>query len=147
AIVIVDELQKGLRTGIAHKHIVAETVKQLGIPLLASTLTTILSFMPIALLQGGTGEFVRTIAQTVILALVSSLILSLTIIPVLSLRLYQLTHRSHQTKTHWWDTGINLPLLTGLYRQILKLILYFPVLGLVIGLIIPITGFVVAGTL
>ncbi len=47
----------------------------------------------------------------------------------------------------WWDTGINLPLLTGLYRQILKLILYFPVLGLVIGLIIPITGFVVAGTL
>ena len=147
AIVIVDELQKGLRTGIAHEHIVAETVKQLGIPLLASTLTTILSFMPIALLQGGTGEFVRTIAQTVILALVSSLILSLTIIPVLSLRLYQLTHRSHQTKTHWWDTGINLPLLTGLYRQILKLNLYFPVLGLVIGLIIPITGFVVAGTL
>jgi multidrug efflux pump subunit AcrB len=58
----------------------AATVQHLLVPLLASTLTTVLAFVPIAASPGSVGEFIGTIGLTVILALVSSLCLSLTVI-------------------------------------------------------------------
>lgn len=148
AIVVVDEVQKGLQEGMSPQTVIPHTVKQLGIPLMASTLTTILSFMPIALLEGGTGEFVRSIAQTVMLALVSSLVLALTIIPVLSVRLHQFSKPQNRLlRPTWWNAGISFAPLTWLYRRILNGILFFPIVGIILGLILPITGFAVAGDL
>ena len=148
AIVVVDEVQKGLQKGMAPQTVIPETVKQLGIPLMASTLTTILAFMPIALLQGGTGEFVRSIAQSVMLALVSSLLLALTIIPVISVRIHQWGRpKHHSPKRTWWNAGISLPPLTWLYRRILTGIFFFPLLGIILGLSLPIAGFAVASDL
>lgn len=146
AIVIVDEVQQELQKNTPYPQIVPKTVRKLGIPLLASTLTTILSFMPIALLEGGTGEFVRTIAQSVMLALTSSLFLALTVIPVLSVRFSQ-WRRGGTISHYWWDTGITLPPLTWLYRNILKGILFLPIVGVILGLILPVAGFAVASDL
>ena len=80
AIVVVDEVQIRLRAQMHPSMAVSETVKHLLVPLVASTLTTVLAFVPIATSPGGTGEFIGTIGSTVILALVSSLVLSLTVI-------------------------------------------------------------------
>ncbi|WYL95725.1 MAG: efflux RND transporter permease subunit [Gloeotrichia echinulata IR180] len=147
SIVVVDEIQKGLQEGISAKIVIPQTVKYLGIPLMASTLTTILSFMPIALLEGGTGEFVRSIAQSVMLALVSSLFLALTIIPVLSVRLHELSRPKNHLLSAWWNAGISFPALTWLYRRILSGILFVPILGIILGLLLPLAGFVVAADL
>ena len=83
AIVVVDEVQHLLKRGFKPQTAISKSVSYLAIPLLTSNLTTILTFLPITLLSGQTGEFVRTIAFSVILALLSSLFLSLTIIPAL----------------------------------------------------------------
>ena len=83
AIVVVDEVQYLLNQGFKTKIAIDKSVTYLAIPLLASNLTTILTFLPIALLPGESGEFVRTIALSVILSLLSSLFLSLTILPAL----------------------------------------------------------------
>ncbi len=69
AIITVDEAQIRLRQGMPPREAVAETVRHLVVPLLASTLTTVLAFIPIASSPGGVGEFIGTIGLTVILAL------------------------------------------------------------------------------
>ncbi|MBV6625610.1 MAG: efflux RND transporter permease subunit [Rivularia sp. (in: Bacteria)] len=84
AIVVVDEIQVELEHGLKPKDAVVKTVNYLTVPLLTSSLTTILTFLPIGLLPGGAGEFVGSIAWGVIMSLVSSLVISLTVIAALS---------------------------------------------------------------
>jgi multidrug efflux pump subunit AcrB len=113
AIIVVDEVQHRLKEDmkpdsarpLVVADAIAKTVSTIAIPLSASTVTTILAFLPIVLAPGGGGEFLGDLGMTVILAIVSSLILSLTIIPALVGRLnarrgavisYQLSVTSHQ---------------------------------------------------
>ncbi|WP_204136866.1 efflux RND transporter permease subunit, partial [Halomicronema sp. CCY15110] len=66
AIVVVDEIQADIRQGADPLHAATTTVHRLQVPLLASTATTVLTFLPIYLLPGAAGEFVGTIALGVI---------------------------------------------------------------------------------
>ena len=155
AIVVVDEMQNLLRSGFSPAKAISKTVGHIAIPLTASTLTTVLTFLPIALIPGDTGEFVRTISLSVILALLSSLLLSLTIIPVLNGRMQRMQMLKNQgasknqkpTSRNWVNSGISLPGLTKVYRQQLNSVLVRPGLGIVLALILPVTGFMMAGTL
>ncbi len=52
AIVMADEVGQRLRAGLSRLAAVAESVRRLTMPLLASTITTILSFLPLLLLPG-----------------------------------------------------------------------------------------------
>ncbi|MEM7796788.1 MAG: efflux RND transporter permease subunit, partial [Cyanobacteria bacterium P01_C01_bin.118] len=87
AIIAVDEIQVELQQGHRPIDAVAKTVDYLKVPLFASTVTTVMTFLPIYLLPGAAGEFVGTIALGVIVALISSLALSLTVISALAGRM------------------------------------------------------------
>lgn len=56
---------------------------QVGYPILASSSTTIAAFFPLAILPGILGAFVSTIPQTIIIAIASSFIISISITPTL----------------------------------------------------------------
>ncbi len=152
AIVVVDEMQNLFRCGCSPQQAISKTANQLAIPLLASTFTTVLTFLPIALIPGDVGEFVRTISFSVILALLSSLLISLAIIPALNGRINCLTYKqgiqNHKLSWRgWWNTGLSIPRLTRVYRRTLTSILTRPTLGVLIALILPLTGFLIAPTL
>lgn len=85
AIVITDEMKAERESGHSPSESISIVLKRLTLPLTSSTATTVFAFLPIALLPGGVGEFVGTIALTVIVALLSSLVLSLTLLPILFL--------------------------------------------------------------
>lgn len=143
AIVVVDEVQIRLRNGMHPAIAVGETVKHLTIPLLASTLTTVLAFVPIATSPGGTGEFIGTIGSTVILALLSSLALSLTVIAAMIGLIYRRWPSSSNAQvTRWWEGGVSNAALTRLYAKSLKIVFRRPVLGIAIALILPVMGFI-----
>lgn len=173
-IVIVDEIQHQLKQGIPIQTALSQGVSYLTTPLLASNLTTILTFVPILLLPGDAGEFVGTIALSVILALLSSLCLSLTIIPALlgkmvskspqtrnsnkqSLRNWSFSsgkkRRSRQARntrsnqSTFWNQGFSHPRLSRIYGLTLNFILATPILGILLGLVLPITGFLMAANL
>ena len=55
-----------------------------AVPLIASALTTILAFMPMAILPGPAGTFSAAIATAVIIMLATSTVLALVITPVLA---------------------------------------------------------------
>ncbi len=64
--------------------VVRQAAGKIGAASFAGTFTTVLVFLPLAFISGILGEFIRLLPVTVIIALVTSLFLSLTLIPVLS---------------------------------------------------------------
>ena len=65
-------------------HIVFRAVREVAVPVAAGILIIITVFLPLLTLQGLEGKFFVPVAMTIVFALISSLVLSLTVIPVLS---------------------------------------------------------------
>lgn len=146
AIVITDEIRANLlNEENSRQDALVISIKHLFSPLLASTLTTILGFMPIFLLPGNIGDFISSIAVSVVMALVGSLFISLTIIAALAAR-YLPRPKANQ-KTRWIKSGISFPLLSDWYRHWLARRLQKPLLPIVVAVVLPIAGFVLSGQL
>lgn len=142
AIVMVDEVRGRLRAKLPTAEAVSRSVRHLAVPLLGSTVTTALAFMPIALMPGGAGEFVGAIAISVILAIGSSLFLAMTVIPAVAGLLDRFG--SENRKDNLWNSGFSSEKMTGLYRRTLDRLFARPVLGIVLGVLLPVFGFVQA---
>ena len=63
---------------------IKEAIGKVGAASFAGTFTTVLVFLPMAFISGILGSFIRIMPITIITALITSLILSLTLIPVLA---------------------------------------------------------------
>ena len=86
AIVVTENVNRFLKRGDTGFLAAVRGTSQIGWAIASSTVTTILAFLPMVLLQTGTGDFVRSMPVTVIYALAASLIISLTLTPYLSSR-------------------------------------------------------------
>jgi cobalt-zinc-cadmium resistance protein CzcA len=93
AVVVVENIvqhmghDKGAATGksrLPSLHIVFRAVREVAAPVAAGMLIIVIVFLPLLTLQDLEGKFFVPVAMTIVFALVSSLLLSLTIIPVLS---------------------------------------------------------------
>jgi len=80
AIIVVEDYRYRRLDGLASKEAIYKSVKHLFMPLLAATATTALAFMPIAVGEGPSNEYVGGMAKTLIMAVTSSLFLSLTVV-------------------------------------------------------------------
>ena len=80
--------------------VASHAVKKVGLASLAGTLTTVLVFAILATPSGILGEFIRLIPITVIIALLSSFILSMTLIPFLARFLMLRTRESSWITRH-----------------------------------------------
>ena len=145
AIVIVDEVRERLNEGMSPTDAVGHSVRHLAVPLFGSTVTTALSFAPIALMPGPAGEFVGSIAISVVLAVASSLLLAMTVTPALMALVDG--GRTAQGKRHWWNSGFSSATLTNWYCGTLDVIFHRPIIGIGLGMLLPIAGFVGATTL
>ncbi len=142
AIVAVNEYEKDRLHGLEIAQAIASTVKRLFVPLTASTITTALTFVPLMIMPGGTGEFVGTMGLVVVISIFSSLFLSLTIIPSLA-GIFD----SGEVYSGFWRNGIDsLGLLPG-YRKLLTNMLQRPWTGILAGLVLPLLGFALSSQL
>lgn len=139
AIVIVDEVNHRLHQGMTVEGAIADSLRQMTIPLTSSTLTTVLAFMPITLQPGSVGEFTGTIGLSGILGLTSSLLISLTVLPSLSGYLHQWSQRV--TVLPWLQDGFSHPRLTALYRRTLSQAFQRPMRAIALSLVLPVAGF------
>lgn len=152
AIVVVDDFNKARRAGEKAASAISKTIRHLFVPLLASTLTTVLAFMPIALSPGSTGEFIGTMGTVVILSLVFSFLLAMTITPTLAAFLRTAGRggsedTAPQRPHRWWLDGLSVPALGAGYRRALSFLLPRPLLASLVGLALPVSGFAMATTL
>ena len=114
AVVITENIVRHLRLNPDRQIAVREAVAEIVLPVTSSTITTVVVFAPLRLLQGVVGQFFAALSLTLTIAVVVSLVLALTIIPLLSAQFLseedvdpgseaQLTGKTLQMKV---DTGI-----------------------------------------
>ena len=84
SIVVIENIKRHLSYGEAKITAIQTSIREVAGAITASTLTTVAVFLPIAFVAGLAGELFRPFALTVTIALLSSLLVSLTIVPVLA---------------------------------------------------------------
>ncbi|MGM0929245.1 MAG: efflux RND transporter permease subunit [Actinomycetota bacterium] len=84
SIVVVENIRRHLNYGEAKRDAIMAAVREVAGAITASTLTTVAVFLPIAFVGDLAGELFRPFAVTTALALLASLAVSLTIVPVLA---------------------------------------------------------------
>jgi len=84
AIVVVEAIHTKRRSGCDRLTAIRAAVSELGRPLVGSTLTPVVVFLPLAFLGGITGVFFRALALTMVVALLTSLALAVTLTPSLA---------------------------------------------------------------
>jgi multidrug efflux pump subunit AcrB len=87
AIVMTESTIIELRRGLSPSDAAVQASRELRVPLLTSALTTASAFLPIALAQTPAGEYTRPLFHVVTIALVLAWLLTITMIPFLSVRL------------------------------------------------------------
>jgi multidrug efflux pump subunit AcrB len=145
SIVMTDEVRKQLLKRVPMIDAIGNSVHRLRLPLFSSTATTILAFMPMAILPGPAGDFVGSIAKAVIMMLASSLLLALVVTPVLAAWL--LPGGLYKQKRHWWDNGMESGRLGRALSDSLDWSLRHPVGSIALALVLPVAGFLAFPTL
>jgi len=145
AIVAIDDYGKARRKGLDRAGAIRDVVGHLFIPLLASTITTACTFLPLVIMPGNAGEFVGTLGMSVILSIFFSFFLSLMVLPPIAAFMDRGLDKSGR-RTLLKD-GLSVPVLAKAYSKLLDTTLAKPYLGIMIALAMPVSGFIVAGQL
>lgn len=101
------------------KALVREATKEMFMPIMSSTIVTIAVFLPLALVKGMIGELFMPFALTMVFALLASLLVAITIVPMMAHSLF---------KKNLYGEGKNLKQhdehkpgkMTNAYRSILN---------------------------
>ena len=83
AIVVVENIFRNMETGMSVKEAAINGTAEVGGAIVASTLTTIVVFLPIVYLHGASGELFKDQAWTVAFSLLASLFVAILVIPML----------------------------------------------------------------
>lgn len=82
-IVVAEDIKKRFDAGKDIQLSALATVKTLGVPLLTSSMTTILAFVPLILAENVISEYLRSLSQVIMIALLASWFLAITATPFL----------------------------------------------------------------
>jgi HAE1 family hydrophobic/amphiphilic exporter-1 len=84
SIVVIENIKRHIGLGEPKLEAIKTAVREVAVAVTASTITTVAVFLPVAFVGDITGELFRPFALTVTMALLSSLFVALTIVPVLA---------------------------------------------------------------
>lgn len=99
AIVVVENIYTHMGRGESRRDAVHKAIAEISGPIVGSTITPVVVFLPLALLTGVTGVFFRSLALTMSVALLTSLVLALTFTPVVAERFIRIP-KSHEEEKH-----------------------------------------------
>src|SRR5690348_10529383 len=84
AVVITENIVRHSHLNPDRQHAIRDAVQELIWPVTTSTITTVVVFLPLGLLTGVEGQFFHALSITLTIAVLVSLLVALTIIPLLS---------------------------------------------------------------
>ena len=93
AIVVVENIYTHMARGQSRRQAVQNAISEITVPIIGSTITPVVVFLPLTLLTGVTGSFFRSLALTMAVALLTSLVLALSFTPVLAERFVRAKRR------------------------------------------------------
>ncbi|QZY53578.1 efflux RND transporter permease subunit [Crassaminicella profunda] len=151
SIVVLENIYRLREEGLSRKDAAMKGAKEVGMAVFASTMTTIAVFLPIVFVEGFTSIVFKQLSFTVTFSLLASLIISLTVVPMLSskiLKVGEVKERKH--------TGISLGRILDIfsnfidhvanfYSKLLKFTLGHRKITIFIGLAIFISSIALVG--
>ena len=114
AIVVVESIYTYLSRGLSRQEAIESAIREITIPIIGSTITPVVVFLPLTLLTGVTGVFFRSLALTLSVALLTSLVLALTFTPVLARRFVKFKPRKDGSPESEEESG---PILNAIIRR------------------------------
>lgn len=90
SIIVIENIHRRLTLStekLSGKELIVSATKEMFIPILSSTVVSIAIFLPLGLVEGAIGEMLLPFALTIIFALVASLVVAVTIVPMMSHKL------------------------------------------------------------
>ncbi|MEH7748676.1 efflux RND transporter permease subunit [Neobacillus drentensis] len=99
SIVVVENIYRRKKEHELTPAFLIEAVKEVGAAITSSTLTTVAVFLPMMIVSGGLRDLVAPFAITITCSLLASLLVSLTVVPVLSGRMMKKV-KVKEHKTH-----------------------------------------------
>ena len=118
AIVVVEAIHAKMIAGLSRVDAVQQGVSEIVRPLVGSTLTPVVVFIPLAFLDGITGVFFRALALTMVTSLLTSLALAVSLTPALALWLTRAPR--HRAGTAITDEGVVLAAIGHGYERALR---------------------------
>lgn len=125
-IVANDSIYMYMEKGYDRKTACINGVNEVKIPILTSTLTTIASFLPLAMMVGSAGKFVSTLPILVSVSLIGSLITSLTLVPAMGYTFLKVTPKKEKKawikheKLKKYEKYISLGKITAKFNEAYK---------------------------
>jgi CzcA family heavy metal efflux pump len=125
AIVVVENIVMHRDSGQTRSQAIRSALSEIRKPLVGSTITPIVVFLPLISITGVTGTFFRALAVTVAVALLTSLALALTWTPALSFVLIRSRRTKQKEHNEVATTGF-MGRITRLYARLIKAALDHP---------------------
>lgn len=99
--------------------------KEVGYAIIASTITTLVIFMPIVFMRGVSGMLFKQLAFVIIFSLICSLMVSLSLVPMLASKLLGRTEKKEKRQDSWFTdlmaaSGAFLDRLNESYKRLLE---------------------------
>jgi multidrug efflux pump subunit AcrB len=144
SIVVVENIERWMREGHTRLEATIKATKQIGLAVVGCTVTLIIAFMPLVFLPEGAGDFIRGLPLAVIMAVLASMLVSLTVIPFLSSRLLKdhgatggnvfmkaLQRIIHGSYSKFLDKALKHPVITTVVAGIIFFasLQLFPIIG------------------
>lgn len=108
SIVVLDNIEEKLSAGVPREEAAISGADELRGPFITANLVAISSFLPLAFLPGGAGDFVRDLGLVTGLSLVVSVVLNLTVLPLLCFQFLRAGHDEKKTVVQrWLDRGVD----------------------------------------
>ena len=89
AVVVIENIYRNLETGKNRKDAASTGASQVGMAIIASTFTTVAVFIPMSLSSGVAGQLSRGLSLTVSFSLLASLIVALTVVPMIASKIFK----------------------------------------------------------
>ena len=147
SIVVLENTYRHVQAGEPPATVAIRGAREVGPAIVASTLTTVAVFLPLAFIPGAVGQFFLPFAQTVCVSLVASTLVALTAVPVLASLLLRRNDMADEPDNEAGDTWLQKiytpPLVWALRHRLITLAACVIVVGASFGLIavLPITLF------
>ncbi|HEY2431648.1 MAG TPA: efflux RND transporter permease subunit [Vicinamibacterales bacterium] len=135
AVVVVENIYRHLDRGEQPAASVGLAMQEIMAPVVGSTLTTVVVFLPLGMLSGVVGQFFKSLSITLAAAVLISLVQALTLIPLLA-RIAARRRSGTAEKPPAHEAG----LLERTYSRTLDSTMHRPALGLVVALVLAIAG-------
>ncbi len=141
AIVVVENIVVHRNRGESKIDAAQKALRELAIPLVGSTITPVVVFLPLIAVTGVTGSFFRALAITMTAALLTSLLLALTLTPALSMALLRTRQLDATSVERHEENGPVMRRILDWHRRLLNWALNRPRTLAVLCLCLIVAGF------